>query len=418
MEVREIPPICPPKRSKEKVAAYCRVSTTHDEQLHSMEAQVEHYTNMIKERTDWDFAGVYHDTKTGRNITNRPCFRQMLSDCREGKITLILTKTMSRFCRNTVDMLIILKELHELKVHILFENENINTKDFQSEVILTMYAAFAQAESENRSRDINWGIRHAMKNGSSSYISRICYGYTKDEERHLVIQKEQAEIVRKIFQMYLEGSSLSAIAKNLEIINIPGIKGGKKWSSQTINNLVANEKYIGDVVLQKTFIDNFFDPKQLKNKGQKDKYYVHKTHEGIISSQIFDMVSQERMKRTNLMLNRRGKAKRKSTRYSSTNSLSGLVQCNECKRNYRRITRYTKTGRWIVWICANRVEHGRKICKYSPTISEAAITQSITDALKLPEYDEKLVRIVVDRIVVSQDSGLKIELKILKKTDI
>lgn len=279
--VRTIPPKVniPPKL---KVAAYCRVSTKKAEQLSSLAMQEQYYEKSIRQNPDWIFAGVYSDIGSGTRIKGRSRFKALLSACRRGKVDMILIKSAHRFARNTVDALKTIRMLRSRNIDIYFERENIHTVYESSEFVLMLVCALAQDESYSKSEDIKWGLRKSFQNPDSKYYQRICYGYTHDQEGKLIIHEEQAETVRLIYEMSASGTSLARISAYLEDMDIPSPRGKKTWSKETLRKILNNEKYTGNVVLQKTFIENHLEHKQIKNKGQLDIYQMMGNHEAII----------------------------------------------------------------------------------------------------------------------------------------
>lgn len=271
----------PPQFTKIRVAVYCRVSTDSLEQSSSLETQVDHYTEMIEKNPFWDNAGIFAEHATGLSIRERPEFLAMMRKCRKKTVDLILTKSTSRFGRNTLDMLRALQELHNLGIDVYFELENLWLHENQIQLILAIHSAFAQAESESKSHDIKWGIRQGFKAGTSGYASFACYGY-KSMDGKLVVDEDEAPIVRKLFEMRTAGSSLGAISKWLYEMNIPSPTGKEHWSCETINKLLKNEKYTGDVLLQKTFVKDLFSGKQVKNIGQMEQTLIKGHHPAIV----------------------------------------------------------------------------------------------------------------------------------------
>lgn len=279
--VKKIPP-----QSKElplkKVAAYCRVSTKVQEQLDSLTAQEHYYENKIRANPNWQFAGVYSDVDSGTTVKGRKRFNALISASRRGKIDMVLIKSASRFARNTVDALKIIRMLRRWKVDIYFEADDIHTLDEDSEFILTLLCARAQDESESKSSDIKWGIRKSFANPDSKYYQRKCYGYKHDEKGQLVIDEKEAEVVRMIFRMANESASLSQIAQALQEQNILSPRGKSTWRRETLRKILQNEKYYGTVILQKTFVANCLDHKQVKNTGQRKQSVITENHEAII----------------------------------------------------------------------------------------------------------------------------------------
>ncbi|MBR1751962.1 MAG: recombinase family protein [Ruminococcus sp.] len=350
---------------KLRAAAYCRVSTAYEEQTNSLETQISHFTSVIKADSRLELVGIFCDRKSGRN-SKREGFERLLKLCRKRKIDIIYTKSISRFGRNTVDFLKTMRKLKELNIRVVFENEGIDTAQPISEFFITTYAAFAQSESESKCENIRWGITRKFETGAESYTNRPCFGYKK-REHHLEIVPNDACVVRQIFAEYICGRSLKDIAHLLETQNILSPKGSRKWSPQTIRNILQNEKYTGDVVLQKTFVENFFNAKQVKNAGQKNRYLISNCHVAIISKSDFETVQKLLAERSNMTTDSRGRTKQSTTRYSSSHK---KIVCKECGRNYRRIVRHDGV---VVWRCANRVEHGSRICKNSPTLKESEL---------------------------------------------
>lgn len=267
---------------KLRVAAYCRISTRAAEQQSSLMIQERYYEDHIKQNPNWVFAGVYSDIGSGTQIKGRSRFKALLSACKRGQINMILTKSAHRFARNTVDALKTIRMLRRRNIDIYFEQEDIHSLYESSEFILTLICARAQEESFSKSEDIKWGLRKSFKNLDSKYYHRICYGYTHNQDGKLAIDEEQAEIVRLIYEMAASGVSLARISAYLEDRGTPSPRGKKTWSKETLRKILNNEKYIGSVVLQKTFVENYLEHKQIKNKGQLDTYQMMGNHEAII----------------------------------------------------------------------------------------------------------------------------------------
>ena len=265
-----------------RVAAYCRISTRAAEQRSSLMTQERYYEDHIKQNPSWVFVGVYSDIGSGTRIKGRNRFKALLSACKRGKIDMILTKSAHRFARNTVDALKTIRMLRRRNIDIYFEQEDIHSLYESSEFILTLICARAQEESFSKSEDIKWGLRKSFSNPDSKYYQRICYGYTHDQYGKLVIDEKQAEMVRLIYDMAASGVSLARISAYLEDMGILSPKGKKVWSKETLWKILSNEKYKGCVKLQKTFVDNYLEHKQIKNKGQLDTYQIMGNHEAII----------------------------------------------------------------------------------------------------------------------------------------
>ena len=379
---------------KKKVAAYCRVSTKEDIQQHSLEAQKKYYQREIEQNPDYEFIGVYADTSSGLRKKNRIQFEKMLRDCKRGKIHIIFTKSISRFARNTLDFLNIIRKLKCLEVNVYFETEHIWLLNEISELNMAIHAAVAQEESVAKSRSIRWGLTHSFASGTSGLANRSCYGYINDSQGGLIIDEEKAANVKLIFSLYLSGYSLSKIAKELKAKGILSPTGKETWTSMAIDKILTNEKYVGSVILQKTYIPDVLKQKQKKNEGEISRYLYENNHVGIIDQAMFEAVQEERNRRTNVELNEKGKTVRKNTRFSSNDSLSGKIQCGECGRNFRRIT--THSGE-IVWRCAGRVEKNGT-CK-ARTVKQSEIDtrlqEKFGEKLSLAEKYKKANKIVV-----------------------
>jgi len=286
-----------PEKENLRVAAYCRVSSHHEEQLSSLVAQQEYYDAYISEHPKWINAGIFSDTGSGLISSRRIGFQSMMTACRQGKVDLILVKSIGRFARNTVDLLEATRELSGLGVDVWFESNQIRLGDSKSEMILSVVAAFYQNESLNHSENIKWGIHRCFETGSSSFTGRRCFGYITGLNGVLVIEEEEARVVEMIFDLYLSGKSLRTISGELWLREIPSPRGHRKWGIETISKLLSNEKYTGNVILQKTVVKDYLIGKQVKNQGYEQMYLVSNCHEPIISQEIFDWVQQEKAKR-------------------------------------------------------------------------------------------------------------------------
>lgn len=339
---------------KIRVAAYCRVSTDSEEQETSYEAQVSHYTEYIKSKPEWQMVEVYADDGiSGTNTAKRDEFNRMIADCEAGKIDLILTKSISRFSRNTLDCLKYTRKLKALNIAVFFEKENINTMDSKGEVLLTIMASLAQQESESLSANVRMGIQYRNQQGKVQINHNWFLGYTKDAEGNLVIDPEQAEIVCRIYREYLEGASFLQIKRSLEADGIPNGAGHLKWHESNIHQILTNEKYIGDALLQKTYTVSILDKKRAANNGEMPKYYVEGSHEAIIDRDVFMKVKAEIARRANL--NPDGKRRV----YSSKYALSGMVFCEHCGDIYRRVKWNNRGCKSTVWRCVSRVLKGK-----------------------------------------------------------
>ena len=338
------------KVKKLRVAAYCRVSTDTDEQATSYDEQVDHYTEYIKKNPDWTFAGIYADDGiSGTGTKKREEFLRMIDDCMAGKIDLVVTKSISRFARNTIDCLKYIRQLKAKNIPVIFEKENINTMDSKGEVLITIMASLAQQESESLSKNVKLGLQFRYQRGKVQVNHNWFLGYTKDKDGNLVIDPEQAETVKRIYKEYLEGKSCKAIAEGLMADGIPNGAGSTKWWDSNILQILKNEKYMGDALLQKTYTVSLLDKKRAANNGEMPKYYVDGSHEAIIDRDVFMKVKAEIALRTNL--NPDGKRRV----YSSKYALSGMVFCGHCGDIYRRVKWNNRGCKSTLLRCVSRV---------------------------------------------------------------
>lgn len=395
------------KVQKTRVAAYCRVSTEYEEQESSYDVQVEHYTTYIKGKPEWEFVAVYADDGiSGTNTKKRDEFNRMIDDCKAGKIDMILTKSISRFSRNTVDCLKYTRELKALNIAVFFEKENINTLDAKGEVLMTIMAALAQQESESLSANVRLGIQFRNQQGKVQVNHNRFLGYTKDENGKLVIVPEQAEIVKRIYAEYMDGASFLQIKRGLEADGILNGAGNKKWEVSNIRQILTNEKYIGDALLQKTYTVSVLEKKRVKNDGQVPKYYVEGSHEAIIDRDVFLRVQAEIDRRANII---KGGKKRV---YSSKYALSSVIICGHCGDIFRRIKWNNHGCKSTVWRCVSRVNK-KKSGIHCPArtvheeVIQAAVVTAINDAWSrkdeiLPQLKENI------RAVLQEDTDAKI----------
>lgn len=368
---------------KLKVAAYCRVSTALEEQESSYEAQVEYYTKKIAENPNWKSAGIYADDgKSATNTKKRDDFRAMVQDALDGKIELIITKSVSRFARNTVDSLTIIRKLKEKGIPVVFEKEGINTMEGTGEVLITILSSLAQEESRNISENTRWGVIRKFENGKIIVNHSKFMGYTKNENGDLVIVPEEAEIVKLVFRLYLEGESCGMIARHLAEKGIKTVTGNDKWHAAVIEKMLRNEKYMGDALLQKTYTVDFMTKKRILNKGVVPQYYVEDDHEAIIPKPLFYMVQEEMARRASMNKSAVTRKKNQKSKYSAMYALTGKVVCGECGHGYRRVTWARNGKKKIVWRCTERLENGVKNCKNSPTVPENILNTAVMNAIQ------------------------------------
>lgn len=379
----------PRRNGKQRVAAYCRVSTNSEEQLNSYVAQKAYYTQKIEANPDWELAGIFADEGiSGTSMKKRTEFNRIVAACKRGRIDIILTKSSSRFARNTVDCLNIIRILKARGIGVIFEKENINTLTESSEFLITLFSSFSQAESESLSKNVSWGKQKSMEAGNVTFQYKKMLGYRKGPDGNPEIVPEEAETVRRIYRRYLEGASLADIKRELDADNVPTAEAVRTWSCQVIKNILTCEKYIGDALLQKTYITDCISKKVKKNNGKLPMYYVENHHERIISrGGVFQRVQEEMARRTSKRKVMQKTRKTEQGKYSRKYALSELLVCGECGTPYKRCT-WAKNGkRRIVWRCVSRLEFGKKYCHNSPTMDENRLHNAIVSALN--EYGAK-----------------------------
>ena len=365
-----------------KVAAYCRVSTDQEEQESSYEAQISYYTEKINKNSEWQMAGIFADEGiSGTQAKKRPEFLKMIRLCRQRKIDLILTKSLSRFARNTVDSLNYIRELKSLGIAVCFEKENINTLETDTEMMLTIMSCFAQAESESISKNVSWGIRQSFKNGNVPMQYARLLGYQKGADGNAEIVPDEAEIVREIFRRYLDGASLNQIAQTLNNKGLTTKGSSSPYRKEVVQRILTNEKYTGDALLQKTFVTDCITKKSRKNNGELPMYLVKNHHAAIISRADFNRVQEEMARRSAKRVIADKLTKTEQGKYSAKYALSELMFCGECGANYRRVTWTAKGFKEIKWRCINRIQYGKRKCHCSPTIDEELLHRAIVDAI-------------------------------------
>lgn len=343
---------------KLRVAAYCRVSTDQEDQLHSFDAQVDYYTRYIGEHENYAMAGIYADEGiSGTNTKKREQFKRMIADCEAGKVDLVITKSISRFARNTQDCLMYSRKLKNLGIGIIFEKENINTLDSTGELLFTILSSLAQDESRNISENCKWGIRTKFKNGELHLNTFKFLGYDKDENGRLVINKEEAKTILRIYEEFLGGRNPQEIAKGLEEDKVPGCQGQTKWYATTVIGILKNEKHMGDALLQKTYTADFLTKKQVKNNGEITQVYVKDSHKGIISRKMWEAVQLEFARREAHM------KKHGISQFNhglSGNVFTGRIFCGDCGSAY---TKHSWKSRGVEqWQCKRHRVDGKLYC--------------------------------------------------------
>lgn len=388
-----------------RVAAYCRVSTLQEQQETSYEAQVSYYTEKIKSNPNWKLAGIFADDgKSATSTKKRGDFQAMIDDCMAGKIDMVITKSISRFARNTVDSLMNIRKLKEKNIAVFFEKEGINTLEGSGELLITILSSQAQEESRNISENCRWGIVRQFESGIVRVNCKKFLGYTRDKDGNLVIVPEEAELVRRIFRLFLEGNSSYRIKEALEADGIPTVTGNTKWSASVIDRMLSNEKYMGDALLQKTYTVDFLTKKKVMNRGIVPQYYIEDDHDAIIPKELFYRVQEEKARRGSIY--RPGTRKKDDPvkgKYSSKFVLSDIMICAECGQPYRRQV-WSKYGvKKPVWRCDSRLKHGTKKCRHSPTLMERTLHEAIMEAINsvvedtgefVEAFRENVIRII------------------------
>lgn len=374
-----------------KVAGYARVSTDHDDQVTSYEAQVDYYTRYITDHAGWQLAGIYTDEGiTGTSTKHRTGFQSMVADALAGKIDLIITKSVSRFARNTVDSLTTVRQLKDAGVEVYFEKENIWTFDAKGELLITIMSSLAQEEARSISENVTWGHRKRFAVGKVTVPFSRLLGYDRGEDGNLVINQAQAVTVRYIYSLYLDGGSLTGIARRLQAEGHQTATGSKQWSASQVRNILTNEKYKGDALLQKSYITDFLTKKQVKNEGEVPQYYVTGNHEPIIAPAVWDFVQAE------LTAHATG---RRST--SRQRTFSGKIRCAQCgawygSKTWHAGSKYEKR----IWRC-NHKYAGTTPCS-TPHVSDEQIVAAFLDVVHIVLASRNQVDEVIDKAVAAE----------------
>lgn len=419
MEVKKIPKktvtLIEPKRSfivdkerhhQKNVAAYCRVSTDNEEQLTSYTTQKRVYTDMIAANKEWAQAGIYADEGiSGTRADKRPEFKKMIDDCLAGKIDYIITKSVSRFARNTVDCLDYVRMLKARGIGIFFEEQNIDTLKSDSELYLVIYAGFAQSESESISKNITWSFRKNFEDGKPIFMYKKLLGYKKGENGEPEIVPEEAAIVERIFDMYLSGKTLDGISQTLrdENIQIPGKQ--LVFSKKMILNILRNEKYCGDCILQKTVTVDCISKTRKKNEGEAPMYIVENSHPAIISRERFNRTQEELSRRKAIMPKSKKESITASGKYSKY-ALTDVLICGECGSRYKRVTWTSRGHKRIVWRCISRLDYGKKYCKDSITVEEEKLHEAIVRALNCFNQEDESTYLALMKATIADAIGL------------
>lgn len=361
---------------KKRVAAYARVSSGKDAMLHSLSAQVSYYSKFIQNQRDWEFVGVYADEALTGTKDARPEFQRLLADCRSGLIDAVITKSISRFARNTLTLLQTTRELKSLGIDVFFEEQNIHTNSGQGEMILTLLASVAQEESRTTSENCKWRIRSQFKDGELANL-RFMYGYTITKGM-VIINEEESAIVRKIFADYLDGKGCKQISQELRQKGIPGFWGGS-WTPTRVLGILKNEKYAGNALLQKRYVADHLTKREVRNKGELSKFYAEATHPAIVTKDTYEQVQ--------LRIESNRKRNKAGERPISKYPYSGLITCGQCGKHYERKITAGKP----VWICYSFNQLGKEVCQ-SKQIPEEKLFSLTCKVLELDTFDEEIFK--------------------------
>ena len=395
-----------PLRARLRVAAYARVSTDEEEQLSSYEAQVDYYTRYIQSNPEWTFVEVYADEGlSGTNTRKRRNFNRMIDDALAGKIDRIVTKSVSRFARNTVDTLTTIRKLKEKGVGVTFEKENIDTLDSKGELLITIMSSLAQEESRSISENVTWGWRKRISDGKVSVAYSHFLGYEKGEDGFMQVVESEAKIVRQIYGMFLDGQTPSSIAAFLTKQRIPTPAGREKWQSSTVKSILTNEKYKGDALLQKTFTVDFLSKKAKINEGEVPQYYVEKSHPAIVSAEVFDLTQYEMRRRA-----------RKGRHTSAVSVFSDKLVCGECGAAYgSKVWHSTDAYRTMIWRCNEKYAVKGRPCP-SPHLRNEEIQNAFVQVVNqvIERKDEVLSTLQEALTTLTDSDGLEHEIERLQ----
>ena len=363
-----------------RVAAYCRVSTDEEDQLNSLDTQVKYYTGKIAENPNWTMVGIYADEGiTGTRTDKREKFLKLMRDCEKGKVDLILTKSTTRFARNTVDSLTWIRKLRAMGIGVYFEEQNLDSLKAENETLLGFFSVMAQSESESISANVKWGIQKRMKNGTYSLRFKML-GLRKGDDGNPYIVADEAEVVRALFRMILDGASLGQLKDFLESNNIKTPEGKDVWSISVIRYMLSNEKYVGDVLYQKTFRTDCISKKAKVNRGEVTRYLISNNHPAIIDRDTFNLVQAELARRNNKR-KKLDSAVTEQGKYSAKYALTELLVCGSCGGSFRRTSKSAKGKTTYYWRCVSRIEHGKTYCKDSAGIEEQMLHEAICRCL-------------------------------------
>ena len=403
-----------------RVVAYCRVSTKQEEQLNSYETQRNYYTERINAEPNWTLVAIFADKGiTGTSVKNRDEFNKMIKLCKRGKVDMIITKSISRFARNTLDCLKYTRMLKAIGVDVFFEEQGIHSTQPGAEFYITIYGSIAQSESENISANVKFGKAQSAREGNVTFHYKNFLGYRKSEDGKPEIVPEEAETIRFIYESFLAGDSFGGIKAKLEEKGILSPSGTPTWRYSTIQSILTNEKYAGDAIINKTYIEDCISKKVKVNNGERQKFYIENNHPAIIDRVTFARVQEELARRNGKLKVKQVGTKTEQGKYSSKFALTELLVCGECKTPYRRCTWTVKGKKKIVWRCINRLDYGKKYCHESPTVEESVLQEAIMNAImRTANENAELLKTLKLHIGMgldmgeSEDESLDLQIKI------
>jgi DNA invertase Pin-like site-specific DNA recombinase len=393
-KISKLPIKTPAAPKLTRVAAYARVSSGKDAALHSLSAQVSYYSDFIQKHKGWTYCGVYSDECLTGTKDSREGFQQLLADCRAGRVDLVITKSISRFARNTVDLLNVVRELKNLGIAVFFEEQGINTLTGDGELMLSILASYAQEESLSTSENTKWRIKRDFEQGKMPMSQQRLYGFRRTADGGYRIEQTEAEVIRRIFRRYLAGAGMLIICRELNEDGIPAPKG-ERWNAHGLRYILSNEKAMGDLKLQKSYVSDHIEKRKIINRGEKPQYYVENNHVGIIDRDTFTAVQEE--------------LQRRAARYKATGepqkkySFTGLITCGSCGSHYKR----KKGAGRFYWQCGTYLQHGKAAC------SAKQIPEEVLETLTAEVGGvDKIKEIIVPadfRLVFALENGAKIE---------
>lgn len=408
------------KYLQKRVAAYCRVSTQQEEQINSYEVQTRYYTEKINAEPKWKLVQIFADKGiSGTSTKHRDEFNRMIRMCKRGRIDMIITKSISRFARNTVDCLKYIRLLKDINVDVYFEEQGIHSIENGSEFYITVYGSIAQSESENISANVRWGKEQSAREGNVSFHYKNFLGYRKGDDGKPEIVPEEAEIIRYIYERFLAGDSHQTIINNLQSKKILTPGGKERWTYGTLHSILTNERYMGDAIINKTYTVDCISKKKKRNNGERAKYYVENNHPAIIDRATFGKVQEEIARRSGLRKVKQVGTKTELGKYSSKYALTELLVCGECGTPYRRCTWTSCGNKRIVWRCISRLDYGKKRCHDSPTMGEEELHRAIMRAIQtVAMQNSKLLQTLKNHIAMtvkcddSEDKELEIKVRL------